>query len=281
MHIQGVTRTPARLIVACLALSTLACAQERGDEGSDDGLGDGVAIEPDPDPFSSINDGDPRISAIDPHRFSRGGQTFYAAGYYPGAALNMTGQDYAGDSLAYNLDFIDALDQHGLNYFRIWANWGAVSRHVGGQEDNWDDFVRPPWSRTGPGNASDGRPKLDLNSLDPSYFELLRETVEYAADRGIVTQLILEDCWHTGYGLNFGFADYDFFAGQNNINGIDLEGLRAWSDPQGPAFPYHEAYVREVVGSVRKQHPKAHRLAIGDSSTRRGGPRVRARSPSG
>ena len=31
-------------------------------------------------------------------------------------------------------------------------------------------------------------------------------------------------------------------------------------------------YVREVVGSARRQHPKAHRLAIGDLSSRRGGP---------
>ncbi len=31
-------------------------------------------------------------------------------------------------------------------------------------------------------------------------------------------------------------------------------------------------YVREVVGSTRKQHPAAHRLAIGDLSSRRGGP---------
>ncbi|MFV8756438.1 hypothetical protein ACNOYE_38310 [Nannocystaceae bacterium ST9] len=201
--------------------------------------------------------GDPHINAgPDQRRFVRGDQSWYAAGYYAGAAVNMTGQDYAGNYAGYNEDLVDALDGAGVNYMRIWANWGAVSRAPGGNDD-WDDFVKPPWPRTGPGNALDNRPKLDLSTdpeeFDSSYFKLLGAMVERATDEDhdMVVQLILLDCWHMGpNGQSFGFGDYDFFDDDNNINGVEVDGLRAWSDPSGPVFPYHAAYVRKVVETV-------------------------------
>ncbi len=196
--------------------------------------------------------GDPQISQLDPHRLERAGQSWYAAGYYAGAALNMTGQDYAGNSLAYNTALIDTLADQGVGYMRMWANWGAVSRNAGDANDDWDDYLLAPWPRSSKQLAKDGRPKLELSlkALDPAYLSLLRATIEHAAANDIVVQVILEDCWHMGYGQSFGFGDYDFFDEENNVQGLNVDGLRAWSDPQGPAFPYHAFYVSEVVREV-------------------------------
>lgn len=241
------THRRSRALLLPLALvATTAC--DDGLEAGDDTLRDGDDLPV----FSPAAVGDPQISAQDPHRLLLGGQSWYAAGYYAGAALNMTGQDYAGNSLAYNTALIDTLADRGVGYMRMWANWGAVSRNANDANDDWDDFLLAPWPRSSKQVAKDGRPKLELSlkALDPAYLSLLRSTIEHAAARGIVVQVILEDCWHMGFGQSSGFGDYDFFDEENNTQGLNVDGLREWSDPNGPAFPYHAFYVSEVVREV-------------------------------
>jgi hypothetical protein len=188
----------------------------------------------------------PALDPSDPHRLSRGGKPWYPAGYYPGAAINMTGPGYKGDYLAYMTDFINKAASFKINYFRIWLNWGALPSAGG----TWDKYVLPPYQRTGPGQASDGKPKLDVSQFNPQYFSLLQKVVDLASSKGMVVQAMLLDCWHVGYGLNYGFHDLDYFAAQNNVNGVDWSTESEWLDPNGAVFSYNEKFVQKVVATI-------------------------------
>lgn len=190
----------------------------------------------------------PEIHPVDPHRLAMNGALWWAAGYYPGAALNMTGDDYGGDHDAYNQAFIDLAAQHGINLFRIWINWGNL-----GAGDGWDNHILHPYPRPGPGLAADGEPRLDLDQFNPDYFDLIERSVTYARQRGVVVQVMLLDCWHVGYGESYGFHDLDYFKGPNNTNGVDFSTEAEWLDPSGTIFSYNAAFVEQVVETIGDQ----------------------------
>ncbi len=48
-----------------------------------------------------------------------------------------------------------------------------------------------PWPRTGPGAATDGKPKFDLDRFDPGFFDRLRERVVAPGERGIYVSVML------------------------------------------------------------------------------------------
>jgi hypothetical protein len=54
-----------------------------------------------------------------------------------------------------------------------------------------------PWPRTGPGTASDGKPKFDLSRFDQAYFSRLRDRVIAAGNHGIYVSVMLFE----GHGL--------------------------------------------------------------------------------
>ncbi len=189
--------------------------------------------------------GVPEIHPTDPHRFAMNGSVWWPAGYYPGAAFNMTGDDYNGDYDGYNQAFIDLAAQQGINLFRIWINWGNL-----GNGSGWDNHILHPYLRTGPGTANDGDPKLDLDQFNPDYFDLIERSVEYARQQGMVVQVLLLDCWHAGYGESYGFYDLDYFSGANNVNGVDFTTEAQWLDPSGTIFSYNAAFVEHVVETI-------------------------------
>ncbi|MBI5529729.1 MAG: cellulase family glycosylhydrolase [Deltaproteobacteria bacterium] len=190
----------------------------------------------------------PQIHPDDPHRFVKNGKTWYPAGYYPGAALNMTGDGYNGDFRAFNEAFMDKLAAGGADHFRIWFSWGAVTSPDGASlPDNWDRHILTPWERTGPGNAADGKPKLNLDRFNQQYFDLISQFMSYTKSNGLVVQVMLLDCWHSGFGLKYGFADLDFFAAQNNVNGVSFSTEAEWLDTGGRVWGYNRAFVKRVV----------------------------------
>jgi hypothetical protein len=150
--------------------------------------------------------------------------------------------------------YLDFLTRHGHNFFRLWR-WEAPK---------WSDaqpaavikYCQPhPWPRSGPGAAADGKPKFDLDSFDPAYFERLRERIKKASDRGIYVSIMLFEGWE----LQFTDAwKYHPFRGPNNINNVDADtsgrGLlynELRDDPRGKkALALQEAYARKVVDSV-------------------------------
>jgi hypothetical protein len=52
-----------------------------------------------------------------------------------------------------------------------------------------------PWARTGPGEATDGKPTFDLHTFDQAFFDRLRERVVAASDRGIYVGVMFFDGW--------------------------------------------------------------------------------------
>ncbi|NOY90330.1 MAG: cellulase family glycosylhydrolase [Deltaproteobacteria bacterium] len=209
---------------------------------------------PDATPDSAAPDGSAarpgvlQIDPADPHRLLRDGRPWQLAGYYPGAAFNMTSRDYAGDFQAYTEAYVDLASSHGLNYFRIWINWGTVDAAT---REHWDAYMLHPYLRTGPGDAVDGKPRVDLDQFNPQYFERIDQAVRYAGDRGMVVQLMLLDCGHIHY--NAELADRDYYRAANNINGLDWSTEDEWLDPSGPVFARLRAFVERVVSTVGDQ----------------------------
>ena len=201
------------------------------------------------DPIDPI-DFPPRIHPDDPHRLLRGDTPWYPAAYYPGAAVNMTGADYQGDVVAYGLDWFEQVEASGIDLFRIWFNWGNVGDQSPDLQDNWDSFIVHPYLRPGPGMAADGGPRFDLDQWNPEYFDLLVKWIDYARSRGVVIQVMLLDCWHVGFGLNWGFGELDYLRGPNNVNGVDWVDEGQWLDINGPAFARNVAFVEEVVATI-------------------------------
>jgi hypothetical protein len=118
--------------------------------------------------------------------------------------------------------------------------------------ENAQHFCQPqPFARTGPGEASDGKPKFDLKRFDPAYFERLRTRVAAARDRGIYVSLMLFEGW----GLQF-VADAwrrHAFHPANNVQGLGGE-VQSGVDIHTMAHPalrqIQEAYIRKVVDTV-------------------------------
>lgn len=141
--------------------------------------------------------------------------------------------------------YLDFLQQHGHNFIRLWV-W---------EQAQWMQFAakdvpvryRPlAYLRTGPGNALDGKPKLDVTKFNDDYFRRLHQRVEKARDRGIYVSVMLfqgfsldkrrgktemGDAWH-GHPLN----------AANNINGIN-------GNPSGDdtGHEVHELKIPEVT----------------------------------
>src|SRR4029450_9597146 len=65
--------------------------------------------------------------------------------------------------------YIDALERHHHNFIRLWAwdssLWDTRANGTLGKKDFVHKVAPLPWARTGPGNALDGKPKLDLTKL--------------------------------------------------------------------------------------------------------------------
>jgi hypothetical protein len=154
--------------------------------------------------------------------------------------------DYAG--------YLDFLRKHNHNFFRLWR-WEAP-KWTDAQPAGTVKYCRPhPWARTGPGLAADGKPRFDLASFDPEYFDRMRRRIVEAGARGIYVSIMLFEGWE----MQFTDAwKYHPFHGPNNVNGID-------ADPEGRGLLYNqlrddamgkkvlalqEAYLRKVVDTV-------------------------------
>jgi len=150
--------------------------------------------------------------------------------------------------------YLEFLERHGHNFFRLWR-WEAP-RWSDDPPDRTIKFCQPhPWKRSGPGLASDGKPKFDLETFDPAYFDRLRQRVVKARDRGIYVSVMLYEGWE--FQFTNAWTDHPFHA-PNNANGID-------ADPRGRGLLYNqlrddemgkkvlalqEAYVRKVIDTV-------------------------------
>jgi hypothetical protein len=109
-----------------------------------------------------------------------------------------------------------------------------------------------PWPRSGPGSASDGKPKFDLATFDTAYFDRLRECVTAAGNEGIYVGVMLFDGWalHLSPAPD-NVAGHPCYAA-NNINGIRITSIVDYQVlPLAPGIQeLQEAYIRQVVDTV-------------------------------
>lgn len=146
--------------------------------------------------------------------------------------------------------YLDFLQEHNHNFIRLWRLEPARWRRRNTDPFNYVTFQ--PWKRTGPGNALDGKPKFDLNQLDPAYFNRLRERVIAARDRGVYVSIMLFE----GLVRKPLYWEGCPFNGGNNVNGIngDTNGNGRGMESQTLQVPaitrLQEAYVRKVIDSV-------------------------------
>src|SRR4030042_1056730 len=78
-------------------------------------------------------------------------------------------------------EYLDFMSTYNHNFMRLWmfeqperACWTEARIY----------FDPLPWSRPGPGDAADGKPKFDLSTWNEAYFERLRKRVIMAGGRG-------------------------------------------------------------------------------------------------
>jgi hypothetical protein len=125
-------------------------------------------------------------------------------------------------TLDYNA-YLAFLRSNNHNFTRLWA-WDQPKSTC----DDSPFYTEPfPWVRSGPGAASDGKPKFNLREFNPAYFNRLRRRVQQAQDNGIFVDVMLFD----GYGvIKCGSGDdgFPFYSG-NDVNGIDAaRGPASW-----------------------------------------------------
>jgi hypothetical protein len=144
--------------------------------------------------------------------------------------------------------YLDFLAVHNHNFFRGWV-WDLAWSNEGGNTNGLFRWSPHPWLRTGPGNATDGKPKFDLDQFNQAFFDRIRSRTIAARDRGIYVSIML----FQGYGVQFNRNPKDGFPldGRNNINGVDAGTGHAANTLENAAVTARQdAYVKKVIDAV-------------------------------
>jgi hypothetical protein len=202
-----------------------------------------------------------RISAVNPRYFAvaSGNDANEQIVYLVGSHVNHNfhdglgfGADCPDEPEVFDFDaYLTFLVDHGHNFIRLWR-WEQFKGHLAVGGGVHFCMTPQPWLRTGPGPASDGKPKFDLSAFDHAYFDRLRDRVVAAGRQGIYVSVMLFE----GFSLHLteppdNIQGHPYHAG-NNINGIGIDSIVDYQvlplDPRVQAF--QEAYIRKVVDTV-------------------------------
>jgi hypothetical protein len=146
--------------------------------------------------------------------------------------------------------YLKFLSARGHNFIRLWRWEQFRSQAAGGQ---FHLCMTPqPWPRTGAGSAKDGKPRFDVSTFDPAYFERLRSRVIAAGNAGIYVAVMFFDGWGLHLSPPPDHVEGHPFHAANNVNGISLTSILDHQvlplDPRVQAL--EEAYIRRVVDTV-------------------------------
>jgi hypothetical protein len=213
-----------------------------------------------------------RLHPINPRYFTDG--TKLADGslravYLTGAHTwnNLVDMGRSDPPEAFDFDaYLGFLEKHHHNFIRLWA-WDSTVWDTQANGSLGKDFVHHvaplPWQRTGAGKALDGKPKFDLNKLEPAYFERLRNRVAAADHRGIYVSVMLFEGWGLMHGnrrrgtqASWAWRGHPFNPA-NNVNGLTIKDANKVHgdvhrlDNQA-ANEFQEAYIRKVVDTLNE-----------------------------
>jgi hypothetical protein len=184
-----------------------------------------------------------RVDPRNPRYFTGGSGAIYLTGSHTWANFKDRGKGDPPPEFDYAA-FLEFLVAHRHNFIRLWT-WEQPH-----SADNELLFFSPfAWPRNGPGMASDGKPRFDLDQFVPDYFKRLHDRVKAAGDRGIYVAVMLFDGWDLspqGYSPTGGFP----MAAGNNINGVSTTPAVALSLSDPAITARQEAYVRKVIDTV-------------------------------
>ena len=146
--------------------------------------------------------------------------------------------------------YLDFLEERGHNFIRLWRWEQFRSRAAGG--DFHLCMTPQPWQRTGPGEATDGRLKFDLESFDEAFFGRLRDRVVAAGDRGIYVAVMFFDGWALHLSPAPDHVEGHPFHAANNVNGIGIDSILDYQVlPLGSRVQeLQERYIRKVIDTV-------------------------------
>ena len=216
-----------------------------GSQGSHPRSGDGGVSFPDGDaPGPAL--GPLRVDANNPRYFTNGTKAVYLTGSHTWG--NFKDRAHTDPPPAFDYPrFLDFLVSHHHDFIRLWT-WE--------QPHSFDDdpsnllyFAQFPWLRPGPGTASDGKPKFDLDQFDASYFARMHDRIAAARDRGIYVAVMLFDGWDLANAYNPTSGGFPYGSG-NNVNGIAATGADAITLANAAVTARQEAYVRKVIDTV-------------------------------
>jgi hypothetical protein len=145
--------------------------------------------------------------------------------------------------------YLNLLQKHHHNFIRLWGRHVTWYHGYGERELHASPLA---WSRTGPGNALDGKPKFDLTKFHQAYFDRLRARATAARDRGVYVGIML---FGGSYECRGGWRGNPFNR-QNNVNGVngdpsgDGEGLESHTLRVSAITRLQEDYVRKVIDTV-------------------------------
>lgn len=254
MHIRPLSMVEAVVVAVVVALAaatcggsagcgSAGCAGPRGTQPP----GDGDGSEPPPTDAGPAL-GPLRVDSRNPRYFTAGtdGKVVYLTGSHTWG--NFKDRAHVDPPPAFDYAaFLDFLVAHHHNFIRLWT-WE--------QPHSFDDdpqnllyFTPFPWLRTGPGTASDGKPRFDLDKPDPAYLSRLRARIIAARDRGIYVAVMLFDGWDLTNAYNPATGGFPMGSG-NNVNGIAATGSEALTLANSAVIARQEAYVRAVIDAV-------------------------------
>ncbi len=146
--------------------------------------------------------------------------------------------------------YLRFLKDHGHNFIRLWRWEQFKSQAAGG---DYHLCMSPqPWPRTGPGTATDGKPRFDLSTFDAAYFDRLRGRVVAAGDAGIYVAVMLFDGWALHLSPPPDNVEGHPFHAANNVNDVGITSIVDYQvlplDPR--VREIQEAYIRQVVDTV-------------------------------
>lgn len=199
------------------------------------------------------------VMAENPRYFTDGtGRAVLLAGSHTWTNLQDAGRSDPPPPFNYE-QYLDFLEAHGHNFFRLWT-WECSRWSVQTYEDDYWFNPAPPFLRTGPGDALDGKPRWDLTQFDERYFERLRRRVEAAGERGMYVAVMLFNGWSVARVKGNRAAGNPWnghpFNAANNINGVDGDlnddqsGRETHELADTTVLRIQRAYVQKVVDTL-------------------------------
>lgn len=196
-----------------------------------------------------------QVLSSNPRYFTDGsGRAVLLAGSHTWSSIFDQGPNYPPPPFN-TTQFLDFLQSYGQNFTRtfVWeqTRWGTWST-----DNNYWFYPGPPWMRTGPGNADDGRPKFNLDSLNQSYFSWIRAKVDSFAGRGIYCSVQFFNGWSVKSRLGIGnpWPGHPFKS-TNNVNGVNGDPNNDASGEETQAnnpvyWPYQERYIKRLIDAL-------------------------------